>query len=122
MYAISVAVVSVFQGMVGGSTATEELAKQAQVAMSVCWTAIGVLGLIVGMAWRRTMARQAGLVLIGLATAKVFIIDLASMDVAYRALVLAGLGVLLLLSAWLFTRFRAPRDAGAGAPPLPPGP
>ena len=117
VYAISIAVVNVFQQMVGGSTAVEELAKQAQVALSVCWTAIGVLALIVGMVRRHTIVRQAGLALIGLATAKVFLIDLASMDVAYRALVLAGLGVMLLLSAWLFTRFRAPRDTPAGAPP-----
>ncbi len=116
VYAVSVAIVAVFQGMVGGATATEELAKQAQVALSVCWTLIGVVALIVGMRTGRALVRQSGLALLGLATAKVFAIDLASMDVAYRALVLAGLGALLLLSAWLFTRNRSGRPGGSGAP------
>ena len=56
------------------------------------------------------MLRHAGLGLLGLATGKVFVIDLAAMDVAYRAVVLAALGLLLLVSAYLFTRL--PRRAG----------
>ena len=60
------------------------------------------------------MLRHAGFGLLGLAMAKVFVIDLAAMDVAYRALVLAGLGVLLLASAFLFTHFRGPRSGSAG--------
>ncbi len=36
------------------------------------------------------------------------------MDVAYRALVLAGLGILLLGSAFLFTHYRGPRSGPAG--------
>ena len=76
--------------------------------------AIGVVALIVGSRTGRALVRQSGLGLLGLATAKVFAIDLASMDVAYRALVLAGLGALLLLSAWLFTRYRAATARRAG--------
>jgi uncharacterized membrane protein len=116
VYAVSIAIVAAFQGMAGGATATEELAKQAQVALSVCWTLIGVIALIVGMRTGRVLVRQSGLALLALATAKVFVIDLASMDVAYRALVLAGLGALLLLSAWLFTRYRSGRPGGSGMP------
>ena len=82
----------------------------------MCWTLIGVVALIVGMRTGRALVRQSGLALLGLATAKVFAIDLASMDVAYRALVLAGLGALLLLSAWLFTRNRSGRPGGSGVP------
>jgi uncharacterized membrane protein len=121
VYAVSVAVVDVFARRVGGTVPTEELAKQAQVALSVCWTAIGVAALVMGLAARRARPRHAGLALLALATAKVFIIDLASMDVAYRAIVLAGLGVLLLASAWLFTRFRGRRadQAGIGGEPGP---
>jgi len=56
--------------------------------------------------------RDAGLALLGLATAKVFLLDLAALDVAYRVLSLAALGLLLLVSAWLFTHFR-----GGSQPP-----
>jgi uncharacterized membrane protein len=114
VYLASIAVVDVFQRMAGGSVAVEELAKQAQVALSVCWTTIGAVALVVGLGRSRPMLRHAGLGLLALATAKVFTIDLAAMDVAYRALVLAGLGLLLLLSAWLFTHFRGPHSGATG--------
>ena len=114
VYAVSIGVVDIFQRMAGGSIAVEELAKQAQVALSVTWTLIGTVLLVVGLVRRHPMLRHAGFVLLGLATAKVFVIDLAAMDVAYRALVLAGLGVLLLASAFLFTHYRGPRSGAAG--------
>ena len=96
VYLVSVGVVAVFQGMVGGPIPVEELKIQAQVALSVCWTAIGAASLVVGLVRHHPMLRHAGFALLGIATAKVFVIDLAAMDVAYRAVVLAGLGVLLL--------------------------
>jgi hypothetical protein len=114
IYLVSVAVVDAFQRMTGGSVAVEELAKQAQVALSVAWTAIGAAALVAGLTGHRPMLRHAGFGLLGLATVKVFVIDLAALDVAYRALVLGGLGALLLLSAYLFTHFRGPRSGASG--------
>ena len=119
VYLASVAVVDPFQRMVGGSVTTEELAKQAQVAMSVMWTGIGALALGVGLRARFGMARHIGFGLLALATAKVFMVDLAAMNVAYRALVLAGLGVLLLVSAWLFTHLRGQQPGTPGGGGLP---
>jgi len=116
VYGVSVAVVAGFQRLVGGTVPVDELATQAQVALSVTWTTIGVVTLGIGLATRRPLVRQAALGLLALATAKVFLVDLGAMDVAYRAVVLAGLGALLLLGAWVVTRFRGPgadgRDAG----------
>ena len=114
LYLVSVGIVAMFEGLIGGSTPVEELSKQAQVALSVCWTAIGATLLVAGLVRRRPMLRHGGFALLGIATIKVFVIDLAAMDVAYRALVLAGLGVLLLGSAFLFTHFRGPRSGAAG--------
>ncbi|MEI7745048.1 MAG: DUF2339 domain-containing protein, partial [Chloroflexota bacterium] len=108
-YALSVGVVDLFARRVGGGVAVEELAKQAQVALSVCWTAVGAALLLAGLVRRIPIARHAGFAVLGLATAKVVVIDMASMDVAYRALVLFGLGLLLLASAYGVTRFRGPR-------------
>jgi hypothetical protein len=113
LYAVSVAVVDLFARRVGGGVPVEELAKQAQVALSVCWTAIGVVALGVGLARGLPMLRHAGLALLALAVGKVVLVDMASMDVAYRAVVLFGLGLLLLAGAWLLSRFRGPH---AGAP------
>jgi hypothetical protein len=115
VYLVSIGVVAIFGRMVGGSIPTEELAKQAQVALSVAWTAMGALALGVGLWTRRAMPRHIGFGLLALATAKVFMVDLASMDVAYRAVVLAGLGALLLASAWLVTHLRGPRTGAPGA-------
>jgi uncharacterized membrane protein len=119
VYAVSIGVVAGFQRLVGGSVSAGELAAQAQVALSVTWTTLGVIALGAGLATRRALPRQGGLGLLALATAKVFLVDLAALDVAYRAVVLAGLGVLLLLGAWVVTRFRGPRatlDDGAEEP------
>jgi uncharacterized membrane protein len=115
-YMVSVGVVDIFQRQAGGATAREELAIQAQVAMSVCWTIIGVASLAWGLAKGPALARHVGLGLLGIATLKVFVVDLASMDVAYRAVVLAGLGVLLMLAAGLYTRLRRPQPRSAGGP------
>jgi uncharacterized membrane protein len=60
------------------------------------------------------MLRHAGFGLLGLAVVKVFLIDLASMDVAYRALAFGGVGLVLLACAWLFTHFRGPRSGPTG--------
>lgn len=119
VYLVSVAVVSPFDRMVGGTTATEELAKQAQAAVSVAWTAIGAVALAIGLRTRWVMPRHIGFGLLAAATLKVFTVDLAAMDVAYRAVVLAGLGVLLLVSAWLFTHLRGPRAGTPGGPRIP---
>jgi uncharacterized membrane protein len=43
-----------------------------------------------------------------LATVKVFLFDLASLDVAYRVLSLVALGVLLLVSAFAYSRMQHP--------------
>ena len=120
VYLVSVGVVDVFQRQVGGAVAPEELSKQAQVAMSVAWTVIGVASLTWGLTKGFARARHIGLGLLGIATLKVFVVDLASMDVAYRAVVLAGLGVLLILAAGLFTRLRGPRSEGRGGPGVQP--
>ena len=116
LYGVSVGIVDIFARQVGGGTPAGELAIQAQVALSVCWTAIGAVTLAAGFARRMPRLRHAGLLLLGVATAKVFLVDLASMDVAYRAIVLAGLGVLLLVSAWFATRSHGPRSGRSGLP------
>lgn len=111
VYVTSVAIVDAFAGRIGGSTPVEELAKQAQVALSVAWTLIGAMTFAAALVRRIGPARQAGLALLALATTKVFLFDLASLDVAYRVLSLVGLGLLLLGSAYAYQRLRPGRVA-----------
>ncbi|MDQ2934621.1 MAG: DUF2339 domain-containing protein [Chloroflexota bacterium] len=106
VYLVSIATVDLFQVRLGGPIALEELQKQAQVALSVVWAIIGVAAMVFGLARQLTPARIFGLALLGLVTLKVFIVDLAALDVAYRVLSFGALGVLLLGAAYLYSRFQ----------------
>jgi uncharacterized membrane protein len=80
-----------------------------------------VIGFVAGLRLRRTMLRQAGLALLALATAKVFLIDLSALDVAYRVISLIALGLLLLVSAGLWQRLQPNANAPASTAPDPGG-
>jgi uncharacterized membrane protein len=107
VYLLSVGLVDVFQREVG-SRSLEALQKEAQVGLSVLWSALGLLGFASGLRLHRPSIRLSGLALLGLATVKVFVVDLASLDVAYRVLSLVALGVLLLVSAFAYSRMQHP--------------
>lgn len=117
VYLLSVGIVDAFAGRIGGSVALEELQKQAQVALSILWAILGVVGFVAGLLVRRLELRQAGLGLLALTTAKVFLVDLSSLDVAYRVISFIALGVLLLGSAWAYGRLKP-----KGSTATPPGP
>ncbi|HEX5012612.1 MAG TPA: DUF2339 domain-containing protein [Candidatus Limnocylindrales bacterium] len=103
LYAISVGVVDVFQQQVG-TRPLEDLQREAQLALSLVWSTLGVTTFVIGLLGQLRPVRRAGLALLGLATAKVFIVDLASLDLAYRVLSLVGLGVVLLVGAGIYAR------------------
>jgi uncharacterized membrane protein len=66
---------------------------------------VGGLAFIGGIVLRSAVLRLAGLALLGLATTKVFLYDLNSLDAAYRVVSFIGLGLLLLISSWAYQRF-----------------
>jgi uncharacterized membrane protein len=104
VYLLSIATVDAFQAQLSGMTPYEELQKQAQVALSVLWALIGVATLTWGLARSRPDARISGLALLAVVTVKVFVVDLAALDVAYRVLSFVALGILLLGAAYLYRR------------------
>ncbi len=117
VYLLSVGVVDLFQARIPGAVPFEELATQAQVALSVLWVILGTIVFVFGLARRHLVVRQSGLALLALASAKVFIFDLASLEVAYRVLSLMALGTFLLLTAWVYARLRPrPTEAAAESP------
>ncbi len=114
VYAISVMAVDLFQVQVGGGgMAVEELQKQAQVSLSVLWAVIGAVATVVGLRIGSAPVRLFGLGLLGVVTVKVFVVDLAALDIAYRVLSFVALGILLLVAAYLYARMnpRSGRDA-----------
>jgi len=121
VYLASALLVDFFQGRVGGPTALEELQKQAQVSVSILWAVIGMAVFLTGIISWRQGVREAGLGLLALATAKVFLFDLSYLDVAYRVLSLVGLGLLLLLGAYAYQSLRPRRPSPDEAPEDVPG-
>ena len=115
VYLLSIAVVLAIGTQVGDSVPFAERQTQGQVALSVLWTVLGAIAFIQGLRANAAQLRQVGLGLLAVASAKVFIFDLSSLDVAYRVVSLMALGLLLLVSAWLWQRFQ-PRPTGATDP------
>lgn len=111
VYLLSVEVVDMFQGRVGGGTALESLQKQAQVALSILWAALGGGTFVAGVTRWNAALRVFGLALLALATTKVFLYDLASLDATYKVLSFVGLGILLLASSYTYQRLK-PQIAG----------
>ncbi|MGD8487160.1 MAG: DUF2339 domain-containing protein [Chloroflexota bacterium] len=117
LYLLSVGTVDVFAGEAYGLRVfdrgrLDELVKEAQVALSVLWTAVGVVVLGAGLILRQAELRIAGLAVLGLATVKVFLVDLSSLDVAYRVITLIVLGLLLIVSAYAWSRMKPGQPSG----------
>jgi uncharacterized membrane protein len=117
VYLLSVALVDQFQYQVG-SRPLEELQKGAQVGLSVLWSILGAAGFAAGLVAHRPPIRLFGLGLLGLATAKVFLVDLAALPVEYRVLSFVALGFLLLVSAAAYSRIQHPPSQSHRAAPV----
>jgi uncharacterized membrane protein len=104
-YLISVAAVDLVASRVGNGVPIKELQTQGEVVLSVTWAVLGVIGYVAGLRRHSEDLRRGGLALLALATIKVFVIDLSSLDVAYRVVSFIVLGLVLLASAWLWQRF-----------------
>jgi hypothetical protein len=121
LYLLSVGIVDNFAGEAFGHPRApigrvQELAKEAHVALSVTWAVVGVLLTGAGLILKRAPLRAAGLAVLALATVKVFVVDLASLDIAYRVVTLFVLGVLLITIALVWTRLKPASPAAVTAP------
>ena len=111
VYLPSVAVVDLVESFVGGEIGFEDLRRTGQVALSVTWAVLGVAILGAGLGARRLEIRAFGLGMLALVTVKVFVVDLAALDIAFRVLSFVGLGVLLLGGGWLYVRLQGRTSA-----------
>jgi uncharacterized membrane protein len=83
-----------------------------QVLLSAFWSLAGLAALVYGLLRDDRRLRVGGLVLLGVAIAKVFLYDLASLDEIYRVLSFIALGLLLLASAFAYQRIRSTPATG----------
>lgn len=74
-------------------------------AYSVAWTLLGLVLLGAGVTTRSLTARWASLVIVLLAAGKVFLVDAASLRDLYRVFSFFGLGIALMLIAFVYQRF-----------------
>jgi uncharacterized membrane protein len=101
LYAASLAIVDLIQGDAA------EPSQTAQVALSAFWGLVGLAAVIVGLVRDIRELRLAGLALLGIGVAKVFVYDLAELDQLFRVLSFIAVGILLLAGAYAYQRVRA---------------
>jgi len=101
VYLASVLVVDVAGAHSGGTT------QNSQLALSALWAALGFVLLVVGLSRDVRPLRLGGLVLLGLAVPKVFVVDLAALESIWRVASFLGLGLLLLAAAFGYQRARS---------------
>jgi uncharacterized membrane protein len=94
----------------GGSTMLQGMVR------SLSWGAYGMLLLGVGLSRRSRATRFAGFAFVLLGAAKVFVYDMWSLPGFIRVGSLLGLGMLLLVAAFLFERLVLRPDPEEGAP------
>jgi uncharacterized membrane protein len=109
VYFGSVLVVDLAGAHPGSTTQTSQL------ALSAFWAVLGFGALVAGLARDVRPLRLAGLALLGLAVAKVFLVDLAALESVWRVASFLALGLLLLAGAFAYQRARAGVRKGSEA-------
>jgi uncharacterized membrane protein len=79
----------------GGPKGFDNLANEAQFGLSAIWTIYASVLFAIGMSRHQALLRWLGLALFGCTIFKVFVVDLAALNVMYRILSFLILGVVL---------------------------
>ena len=89
-----------------GADASGEAREIGQAWLSAFWAATGLGAVVWGMVRRSVNVRLGGLALLALAIGKVWTYDLAELEELARALSFVALGLLLLVGAFAYQRFK----------------
>ncbi len=106
LYLASGLVVTPFESGNAVDSALLSAHQQGQMVLSVFWALVGVGTLVVGLRRDLQALRLAALALLGLTVVKVFLFDLATLTSIYRVVSFIGLGLLLLVGAYVWQRLR----------------
>jgi uncharacterized membrane protein len=74
-------------------------------ALTGAWALYAIISLVVGIIRHWRWLRIGALGLLAITIVKVFAYDVFQLETTYRIIAFVGLGVLLLLSAYLYHRF-----------------
>lgn len=100
------AVLALYAGSVALVSGFDPGAQQGQMALSGFWALTGVAGLVAGLLRDRQDLRLGAFALLAVASAKVFLFDLASLTQLYRVGSFMAFGVLTLCGAFAWQRIR----------------
>lgn len=106
LYVASALVVTPFESGEAVESTLLSAHQQGQMVLSVFWALVGVAAVAAGLRDDSRGLRGAALALLSVAVVKVFLFDLATMTSVYRAVSFIGLGLLLLLGAFVWQRLR----------------
>jgi uncharacterized membrane protein len=98
-----------------GADSSGEAREIGQSWLSAFWAATGLGAVVWGMVRRSPKARLGGLALLMVAIAKVWTYDLSELEELARALSFVALGLLLLVGAFAYQRFK-PEEEGEEEP------
>lgn len=105
-----VAAVAVVYGcslaIVDAAGANGETTQSGQLLLSAFWSLTGLAALVAGLVRDVRRLRLGGLALLGIAVAKVFLVDLQTLDSIYRVGSFIGVGLLLIAGAFAYQRVR----------------
>jgi uncharacterized membrane protein len=111
LYAASVAILGLFQWFAADDAkSVDDAFQRGQTAMSSFWAIVGLALLFTGLrkGWRDV--RIGGLALFAVALVKIFVYDLANLSALARAFSFLGVGLVLLLAAFLYQRLTRTED------------
>lgn len=91
------------------ASAEAEPGQTPQVLLSAFWAVSGLGAVVYGLVRDDVRFRIGGLVLLGVAVAKVFVYDLAELESIYRVLSFIAIGMFLLAGAYAYQRISAQR-------------
>jgi uncharacterized membrane protein len=95
--------------------AGREGALARQMMLSVTWGAYATLLILIGLRADYAPIRYFAMLVFGVTSLKVFLVDMDRLERVYRILSIVGLGVMLLLTSYLYQRSRKPQS-GASVP------
>jgi len=75
------------------------------ISLTALWAVYAVILLVIGIARRWRVVRLGALALLAVSIVKVFVYDVWVLERVYRIIAFVGLGVLLLISAYLYQRY-----------------
>lgn len=107
LWVLSFEVWNYFDSQISGSiqTARTTLENAQNLSLTALWAVYAVIGLAVGIVKRWRYVRLWALGLLIVPIGKVFIYDVWALETIYRIIAFVGLGLLLLISAYLYQRY-----------------